>query len=199
MSSTTTLKPRIVLYRYAICPFCHTVQSLLDYGRVDYETVEVNPLTKAEIRRWKGQHSKVPIATLTTAATTAVEAGNQTNEEPVAVFGSGPILKALLDDAFIQQQLQARWAGSTMTLDQFAAAAAAATPITTTSSSTLSPWQQYAHQDLAVLLYPNMCRTWSDSYRAFAYVHGISSFGPLQRFGIQTLGSLVRNRVLRCL
>lgn len=40
----------IQLYQYAICPFCNRVKALLDYSGLPYKTVEVNPLTKAEIK-----------------------------------------------------------------------------------------------------------------------------------------------------
>lgn len=40
----------IQLYQYAICPFCNRVKALLDYARIEYSTIEVNPLTKAEIK-----------------------------------------------------------------------------------------------------------------------------------------------------
>lgn len=38
------------LYQYAICPFCNKTKAVLDYAQVPYEAVEVNPLTKAEIK-----------------------------------------------------------------------------------------------------------------------------------------------------
>lgn len=40
----------VQLYQYAICPFCNKSKALLDYAKVPYETIEVNPLTKAEIK-----------------------------------------------------------------------------------------------------------------------------------------------------
>jgi len=42
--------PSIKLYQYAICPFCSKVKALLNYAGTDHELVEVNPLTKAEIK-----------------------------------------------------------------------------------------------------------------------------------------------------
>jgi microsomal prostaglandin-E synthase 2 len=51
-------------------------------------------------------------------------------------------------------------------------------------------WELFARDDLASLLYPNICRTWSDSYRAFSYVKNIDSFSSFQKFAIQNVGSL---------
>jgi hypothetical protein len=42
--------PSVTLYQYQICPFCNTAKAVLAYANVPYETVEVNPLTKAELK-----------------------------------------------------------------------------------------------------------------------------------------------------
>jgi microsomal prostaglandin-E synthase 2 len=54
-------KPTI--YQYLICPFCNRVKSYLDYCGIEYNTVEVNPLTKSEIDfPVTSPQKKVPIA-----------------------------------------------------------------------------------------------------------------------------------------
>jgi glutaredoxin len=40
----------VKLYQYHICPFCNTAKAVLAYANVPYEAVEVNPLTKAELK-----------------------------------------------------------------------------------------------------------------------------------------------------
>jgi microsomal prostaglandin-E synthase 2 len=42
--------PSITLYQYQICPFCNTAKAVLAYANVPYEAVEVNPLTKDELK-----------------------------------------------------------------------------------------------------------------------------------------------------
>lgn len=49
----------LTLYQYSACPFCRKVRAVLDYKRLAYEIVEVNPLSKAEIK-WSA-YKKVPI------------------------------------------------------------------------------------------------------------------------------------------
>lgn len=44
------LEEPVKLYQYDVCPFCNKVQAFLEYHGVPYEKVEVNPLTKAEIK-----------------------------------------------------------------------------------------------------------------------------------------------------
>ena len=52
-SSSVKGAPEIVLYQYAICPFCNITKSFMSFaGDLHYKTIEVNPLTKTEIKTW---------------------------------------------------------------------------------------------------------------------------------------------------
>ncbi|KAM0019528.1 putative prostaglandin-E synthase [Helianthus debilis subsp. tardiflorus] len=53
------LPKEVVLYQYESCPFCNKVKAFLDYYDVPYKVVEVNPLSKKEIK-WS-DYKKVPI------------------------------------------------------------------------------------------------------------------------------------------
>lgn len=57
----STVPNKVIVYQYKICPFCNRVKSYLDFLRIPYETVEVNPLTKGELSFSK-DYRKVPIA-----------------------------------------------------------------------------------------------------------------------------------------
>ncbi|KAL8130686.1 hypothetical protein V2J09_019841 [Rumex salicifolius] len=52
----------IVLYQYEACPFCNKVKAFLDYYDIPYKVVEVNPISKKEIK-WS-DYKKVPIVTV---------------------------------------------------------------------------------------------------------------------------------------
>ncbi|GLJ08963.1 hypothetical protein SUGI_0099350 [Cryptomeria japonica] len=49
----------LVLYQYEACPFCNKVKAFLDYHDLPYKIVEVNPISKKEIK-WS-DYKKVPI------------------------------------------------------------------------------------------------------------------------------------------
>lgn len=49
----------VVLYQYEACPFCNKVKAVLDYYDIPYKVVEVNPISKKEIK-WS-EYKKVPI------------------------------------------------------------------------------------------------------------------------------------------
>lgn len=55
----TAFKPTV--YQYIICPFCSRVKTYLDFCGVEYESVEVDPLTKSEIKKLNTVNKKVPI------------------------------------------------------------------------------------------------------------------------------------------
>ncbi|HSA59627.1 MAG TPA: glutathione S-transferase N-terminal domain-containing protein [bacterium] len=53
----------IQLYQYEVCPYCCKVRSVLDYKKVPYEKIEVNPMTHDELA-WNKKatdHDKVPV------------------------------------------------------------------------------------------------------------------------------------------
>ncbi|KAM7266789.1 hypothetical protein ACFE04_008955 [Oxalis oulophora] len=52
----------VTLYQYEACPFCNKVKAFLDYNKIPYKVVEVNPISKKEIK-WS-EYKKVPILTV---------------------------------------------------------------------------------------------------------------------------------------
>ena len=161
------LQPDIKLYQYHICPFCNITKTLLSYSKSDYKSVEVNPLTKAELKPWSGDYKKVPIALI----------------DDKQVNGSDEILDSVLSLPHVQKILEKRWADEMggndgMTMQQFHL------------SDNAQKWSAFARDDLASLLYPNICGTLRDSYSAFGYVNDINSFSALQKMSIQYLGAL---------
>jgi len=138
----------------------------MQYANLDYEAVEVNPLTKAELKPWSGDYKKVPIAII----------------DEKQVNGSEDILNSLFNSPFVGKELNKRWSSNetseVMTLQQFK------------DSANAKKWFRFAADDLGAVLYPNICGTLSDSFDAFSYVKNIDSFTGLQKMSIQYLGSL---------
>jgi microsomal prostaglandin-E synthase 2 len=159
-SSSESSAPSVTLYQYAICPFCNKAKALLAYSGINYNVVEVNPLTKAELKPWSGDYRMVPIAII----------------DDKQVNGSDEIMTTLLEHPFVVASLESKW--NTMSLDEF------------TSNPSAVRWSKYANDDLAPLLYPNICRSLSDSYAAFSYVNNVDTFSSLQKLSIRSIGSL---------
>ncbi len=134
--------------------------------------MEVNPLTKAELKPWSGEYKKVPIAKI---------GGHQVN-------GSENIFQSVLSLSGVQQTLEKRWAEEGqdgMTMHQFQ------------KSDNALLWTRFAIDDLSALLYPNICGRLSESYDAFGYVRNVDSFSALQKLSIQYLGALAMHFAAR--
>jgi len=50
---------KIDLYQYEACPFCNKVRAYLDFHQIPYTVIEVNPLSKSEVRF--SSYKKVPL------------------------------------------------------------------------------------------------------------------------------------------
>ena len=69
MSSGTMPFESVTLYQYDVCPFCNKVKAFLDYHNIPYDVVEVNPLTKTEIKQFEHEWKKVPVLVVDGKAT----------------------------------------------------------------------------------------------------------------------------------
>lgn len=99
--------------------------------------------------------------------------------------GSEEIIHSILDSTYVADLLSTRWRidngnhqSPVMTMEQFK------------HSENARRWFRFAADDLSALLYPNICGTLSDSYRAFSYVDKVGSFTTLQKVSIRYLGAL---------
>ncbi|KAM3573204.1 hypothetical protein VYU27_004807 [Nannochloropsis oceanica] len=144
---------RITLYQYKICPFCCKVKAVLDYYKIPYETMDVNPLTKAEIK-FSADYRKVPIARI----------GDE------VVIDSSIIVGKIMD------LLRAAHVAPAKELDAFFAPEA-------------TRWAEWADMELAVLLFPNITRTFGESYQAFSYVKDVPHFSMLDKLTNQWIGA----------
>ena len=160
--------PSVTLFQYAICPFCSKAKALISYAGIRPKIVEVNPLTKTELKGLSSDYRKVPIALID---------GKQAN-------GSDAIVGRLLKNSHVISTLENNWisaidGGDQMTMKSFR------------SSDAATRWIKFANDDLAGLMYPNICRTLGDSYSAFGYVNNVhNTFNPVQKAMIKGIGSL---------
>uniref|UniRef100_A0AAV1U3K9 GST N-terminal domain-containing protein n=1 Tax=Peronospora matthiolae TaxID=2874970 RepID=A0AAV1U3K9_9STRA len=61
--NTNRAVPKVVRYQYEPCPYCCKVKAVLDYLKLPYDVVEVNPLTKKETKAVI-RYAKVPVVTI---------------------------------------------------------------------------------------------------------------------------------------
>eukprot|EP00929_Paragymnodinium_shiwhaense_P008138 TRINITY_DN112078_c0_g1_i1.p1 TRINITY_DN112078_c0_g1~~TRINITY_DN112078_c0_g1_i1.p1 ORF type:complete len:287 (+),score=86.80 TRINITY_DN112078_c0_g1_i1:60-920(+) len=151
-SSRSFAAPAIELYQYEICPFCCKVKAFLDWQNVGYKTVEVTPLSKAEIKFSK-DYRKVPIALIDKEQVN--DSSNIMKTLGTKLPGeAGEILKTQLSDAETDK------------------------------------WLQWCDKELAVLLFPNITRSFGESWEAFRYISEVPTFGAMTKASNQVAGSV---------
>mmetsp|Transcript_41354 Transcript_41354/g.47019 ORF Transcript_41354/g.47019 Transcript_41354/m.47019 type:complete len:300 (+) Transcript_41354:2-901(+) len=169
-TTTNNILPDVTLYQYNICPFCHKTKAILGYaGLQPKEIIEVNPLTKAELKFKQkdgdgdNEYRKVPIAFIE---------GKQVN-------GSDAIIHSLLQNDAVKESILSK-SPSFKAWEDF----------TDNNDDDDTVWESFVNEDLAAILYPNICSSLGKSYTAFGYVHGVKTFSTLQKYSIQSVGSL---------
>ncbi|KAK4256597.1 hypothetical protein QN277_006301 [Acacia crassicarpa] len=89
----------VVLYQYEACPFCNKVKAFLDYFDIPYKVVEVNPISKKEIK-WS-DYKKVPILMVD---------GEQLNDSSAIIEKlSQKIRLKEKDDSAIEDDEETKW------------------------------------------------------------------------------------------
>ncbi|KAI4351030.1 hypothetical protein L6164_005419 [Bauhinia variegata] len=89
----------VVLYQYEACPFCNKVKAFLDYYDIPYKVVEVNPLSKKEIK-WS-DYKKVPILMVD---------GEQLNDSSAIIDKLGQkILSKKKADSTLEEDEETKW------------------------------------------------------------------------------------------
>jgi len=140
------------IYQYHICPFCHRAKAYLDFLRIDYETVEVNPLTKSEIK-FSADHKKVPIAII----------------DGKTIKDSGDIVRHITDNYLTAEKK--KLLGENFIPADF------------------EQWMEWSEKRLAVMLYPNITRSFEESWECFAYADNVQSWNAFERITVRGAGS----------
>ena len=78
---SASTQTRLQLYQYAICPYCNKAKAMLDYFKVPFESIEVNPLTKSEVKGIETGYTGGPVP---------IDAGYK--KVPIARFPDGSIV-----------------------------------------------------------------------------------------------------------
>lgn len=194
--ATRRHQSQLTFYQYTICPFCNKSKALLHYSNTSYEAIEVNPLTQAEIKHLlppDASRGKVPLLMIAHKSTEVgydedsvhlkrdkvmqdMQRRRQQRHQPLTndttvVRGSNEILRALMQLSSVQAGIKGKGGLSNSVKDD-------------------DGWTAFVDDELAPVLYPNICRSLGDAYRAFDYIHGVSSFSSFQKLTIRGAGSL---------
>ncbi len=166
LSSSNVSEWNVVLYQYQTCPYCNKVRAFLDLYQIPYRVVEVNPLSKPELKSWSKDYSNVPVITVAPP-----------NNQPIRIVDSTEIISALYQ-ALSEQKSEK--AGKS-------AAAPAAVPVTPDAAK----WRVWADESLIRLFPSNIYSSLSESFASFDYMAEASSMSKMQQLSSKVVGGLV--------
>lgn len=154
------LFPPITLYQYEVCPFCCKVKAFLDYHKIPYEAVEVNPLTKGELK-WS-QYKKVPVITL---------GDEQLNDSSFIITK----LAEKIDEWKSEQQTKTSWFKKTDSQ--------------TSSNDDELKWRKWVDERFVRIITANIYRSWGESWTTFDYITEHGNFNIATRHAARVFGT----------
>mmetsp|Transcript_7608 Transcript_7608/g.16355 ORF Transcript_7608/g.16355 Transcript_7608/m.16355 type:complete len:269 (+) Transcript_7608:56-862(+) len=146
--------PEVQMFQYHICPFCCKVKAFMDWKKIPYKVMDVNPITKKEIK-FSPDYRKVPIVKL---------GEEQINDSPV-------ILREIIERGVKGGDLPEKL------LEQV-------------KSDEVQKWLKFCDTKLAVLMFPNLTRNFSESFEAFGYVNDVPHFSGMEKIQNRIVGSV---------
>jgi microsomal prostaglandin-E synthase 2 len=163
----------IVLYQYEVCPFCNKVRAFLDYHKIPYRTIEVNPLTKAELK-WS-DYRKVPVILL---------------DDKEQVNDSTAIISRLAAELSLAPNGEAATRSSTAKRSWWArsrASSASSSPRRDEEEET--KWRRWVDERLVRVITVNIYRNAHESFQTFDYITKHGNFGWAEREAARVFGA----------
>ncbi|XP_048857625.1 prostaglandin E synthase 2 [Brienomyrus brachyistius] len=182
-------EPKLTLYQYKTCPFCSKVRAFLDYYGLPYETVEVNPVMRQEIK-WS-QYRKVPIlmvdgtqlndsSVIISALKTYLVSTEKTIPEIITYY---PELKSKNEKGKeVTEYCNKYWLMLTE-------AESEKLYLEKDSRKEEMKWRQWADDWLVHLISPNVYRTPHEALASFDYIVHEGKFGSFEGFFAKYLGA----------
>uniref|UniRef100_A0A8C8RRG8 Prostaglandin E synthase 2 n=1 Tax=Pelusios castaneus TaxID=367368 RepID=A0A8C8RRG8_9SAUR len=184
---------QFTLYQYKTCPFCSKVRAFLDYHKVPYEIVEVNPVMKKEIKF--SSYRKVPIllvsagntlqlndsSVIISAMKTYFVSGKNSLEEIVSFY---PPMKAVNKQGKVVTDYGNKY---WLMLDEMETQNVY--PIKEVMVEEMK-WRKWADDWLVHLISPNVYRTPWEALASFDYIVHEGKFGTVEGFFAKYVGAI---------
>lgn len=158
----------IILYQYEVCPFCCKVKAFLDYHKIPYRVVEVDPLGKSELK-WS-DYKKVPVVVL--------DGSKQVNN-------SSSIISQLTVDLEASKQP----GNGSSPSSRWSVFPSHKVKPDNSSSNTCEHWRRWVDEKLVRALTVNIYRNARESFQTFDYITEHGNFGWMQRQAARVVGA----------
>jgi len=166
----------LTLYQYEVCPFCCKAKAALDYYGVPYKVVEVNPITKAQLKALGGPPDggkpKVPVLV---ADGEAIRESNEIMDrvrEAARAAGTDPGAR------------RRGWLGGGAGGGEGDEARDRA-------------WRDWSDERFVRVVTVNIYRTWAESLQTFDYISRECHWGPLETAVVKYAGAAIMYFVSR--
>ena len=177
------LPKRITLYQYEVCPFCCKVKAFLDYNRIPYRVVEVNPLTKGELK-WS-EYKKVPVVVLDDI--------EQVNDSSVIISRLASELEAERKPGAEKERSQGGWwsigLGGRKPSSSKAYGSGDPSPQGRAMREEEAAWRRWVDEKFVKVITVNIYRNAKESFQTFDYITEHGNFGWVQRQAARVVGA----------
>lgn len=153
------LPREIILYQYEVCPFCCKVKAFLDYHKIPYRCVEVNPLTKGELK-WSN-YKKVPVILM----------------DNIQINDSSAIISRLAAELEVQSQKKSRFARAAALLGN------------KESREEEEQWRRWVDERLVKIITVNIYRNAKEAFQTFDYITENGNFNVVTREAARIVGA----------
>lgn len=169
------LPKSIVLYQYEVCPFCCKVKAFLDYHKLPYRVVEVNPLTKAELK-WS-EYKKVPVVLL--------DEKQQVNDSSAIISRLDAEIKAVEKS----REMAGRKTGGLKLRNDKSRTLGGFEDVLRSSKEEEERWRRWVDERFVRVITVNIYRTARESWQTFDYITDHGNFTWFQREAARIAGS----------
>ena len=185
------LPKSIIIYQYDVCPFCCKVKTFLDYYKIPYRVVEVNPLTKSELK-WSS-YKKVPVVVL---------------DDKEQVNDSSAIISLLAAELEYEDKQQNSSSGASGGGGLFSGLFSLSSSSSSSSSVRLATtprklstkldkdqaaeeedWRRWVDERLVKVITVNIYRTAKEAFQTFDYISEAGNFGWVHREAARVVGA----------
>ena len=179
-TSSSALSPiNVTLFAYKICPFCCKTKSILKFAKVPFKAIEVNPLTKNELKVMEKSlvskedagkkvevYRKVPIALFHNTTP---------DSSPVRINGSTEIV-SLLPSLSLLNGARLAYKSQSKNDSEF-------------DDEHAMKWLSWCDDSLSVRIYPVLTQSFASSLRSFSYLDTIPSMSKMEVIVAKYVGS----------
>ncbi|PSC71399.1 prostaglandin E synthase 2-like [Micractinium conductrix] len=184
------LPKEIIVYQYDVCPFCCKVKAFLDYHKIPYRCVEVNPLTKAELK-WS-DYKKVPVIVID---------GEQVNDSSAIISRLAAEIEASQDGGAggSSRSGSSKGSGGGLLASLFGGGKAGGSTAGGTaggagggapeSRAEEEKWRRWVDDWFVKVITVNIYRNMHEAFQTFDYLSEHGNFGWVPRQGARVVGA----------